>query len=65
MKKMKVDYGFACGRYWLQIDGKMICQTSGDDFWMTDSDVLSLIMVLFPNAFQDSVKYQDNPQDIK
>jgi len=25
---LKVDYGFACGRHWLSIDGKTICQTN-------------------------------------
>ena len=36
---LKVDYGFACGRHWVEIDGKVIAQTSGDDVWLRDEDV--------------------------
>lgn len=36
---LKVDYGFACGRHWIEIDGKTICQTSGDDIFLRDEDV--------------------------
>lgn len=35
----KCDYGFATGRHWVSIDGKVIAQTSGDDVWMRDEDV--------------------------
>ena len=36
---LKVDYGCACGRHWVEIDGKVIAQSSGDDVWMRDEDV--------------------------
>ena len=36
---LKVDYGFACGRHWIEIDGKVIAQTGGDDVWLRDEDV--------------------------
>lgn len=36
---LKCDYGFACGRHWVSIDGKVIAQSSGDDCWMRDEDV--------------------------
>ena len=35
----KIDYGFACGRYWVEIDGKTLAQTSGDDVWLRDEQV--------------------------
>lgn len=35
----KIDYGFATGRHWIEIDGKVIAQTSGDDVWLRDEDV--------------------------
>ena len=38
-----IDYGFACGRHWMSIDGKIIAQTKGDDCWMRDEDVHRLI----------------------
>lgn len=38
----KIDYGFATGRHWLQIDGHMIAQ-SGDEIWMRDEDVHRLV----------------------
>jgi len=34
-----IDYGFACGRHWIEIDGKIIAQTPGDDVWLRDEDV--------------------------
>jgi hypothetical protein len=36
---LKVDYGFACGRYWVEIDGKVISQTSATHVWLCDDDV--------------------------
>jgi hypothetical protein len=36
---LKCDYGFSCGRHWVEIDGKVIAQTSGDDVWLRDEDV--------------------------
>jgi len=35
----KIDYGFACGRHWIEIDGNVIAQTSGDEVWLRDEDV--------------------------
>lgn len=39
----KINYGFACGRHWLEIDGKIIAQTDGDDVYMRDADVCDLV----------------------
>jgi hypothetical protein len=36
---LKCDYGFSCGRHWVEIDGRTVAQTSGDDCWMRDEDV--------------------------
>jgi len=32
-----MNYGFACGRHWLSIDGRIIAQTPGD-IWLRDED---------------------------
>ena len=48
----KVDYGFSCGRHWLQIDNKVIAQTSGDDFYLPDDKIREFVCVLFgPKAW--------------
>lgn len=39
----KFDYGFACGRHWLQIDGKVVAQTEGDDVYLRDGDIVRLV----------------------
>jgi hypothetical protein len=36
---LKVDYGFACGRHWVEIDGTVISQTSATHVWLRDDDV--------------------------
>lgn len=38
-----IDYGFATGRHWIAIDGKIIAQTAGDDVWLRDEDVERII----------------------
>jgi len=50
-KKVKVDWGFACGRAWIEIDGKTICQTVGDDMYMTDDKVRELIELVFGDEY--------------
>ena len=55
---LKVDYGFSCGRHWLEIDGKMIAQTSGDDVWLRDEDIHRL-----GYAIIDHGKYWTDPKD--
>lgn len=40
----RIDYGFACGRHWMSIDGKVIAQTSGDDVYLPDEDVRRLVI---------------------
>ncbi len=52
----KCDYGFSCGRHWISIDDKIICQTSGDDVWMRDEDVHRLGYICF-----DHGKFWDKP----
>jgi hypothetical protein len=39
----KIDYGFSCGRHWIEIDGKVVAQTPGDDVWLRDEDVAALV----------------------
>lgn len=46
-RKVFIDYGFSCGRAWVEIDGKVIAQTTGDDFYMRNEDVQRLQEVLF------------------
>lgn len=61
MKKfgyVKVNYGFACGRHWIEIDGKIIAQTNGDDVWLRDEDIHRLGYALF-----DHGRYWDYPDD--
>ena len=43
----RCDYGFSCGRAWVTIDGRTICQTPRDDLWMADEDVCDLAYVMF------------------
>lgn len=38
-----IDHGFACGRHWISIDGKVIAQTSGNDVFMRDEEISRLI----------------------
>jgi hypothetical protein len=47
---LKVDYGFACGRHWIEIDGKTIAQTPGDDFWLRDEDIRNLAVAVIPGC---------------
>jgi hypothetical protein len=42
----QIEYGFACGRHWIEIDGKVIAQTLGDDIWMRDEDVAKMQKIL-------------------
>ena len=39
----KIEYGHACGRHWMSIDGKTIAQTPGD-IWLRDDDVRRLVV---------------------
>lgn len=41
--KHNIDYGFATGRHWMSIDGKMIYQGPGADVWMRDEDIHRLV----------------------
>ena len=43
---VSIDYGFSCGRHWVEIDGKMIAQTPGDALWMNDKDVRRLAIAV-------------------
>lgn len=45
-KKHSFDYGFACGRHWLEVDGQEISQTDGADIYMVDEIVDDLIKTL-------------------
>lgn len=47
---VSIDYGFACGRHWIEVDGKMIAQTHGDDFWMKDNDIRRLAQAIIPEC---------------
>jgi hypothetical protein len=38
----KIDHGFATGRHWIEIDGKTIADTDGDDIRLRDIDVLRI-----------------------
>jgi predicted amidohydrolase len=47
-----IDYGFSCGRHWVEIDGKVICQTEGDDLYLADADVAAIARLIFgPNCW--------------
>ena len=39
----KIDYGLACGRHWMEIDGQVIAQTESDAVWLRDEDVVWLV----------------------
>lgn len=44
----KVDYGYSCGRHWIEIDGITISQTHGfNNIWMSDSDVHRIGYLVF------------------
>ena len=51
----KIDYGYSCGRHWIEIDGKVIAQTPFDDVWLRDEDVHRLGYVVL-----DKGKYWTN-----
>lgn len=42
----KISWGFTCGRHWMEIDGKVIAQTPGNDMWMRDLEIELLQMFL-------------------
>lgn len=42
----KITYGFACGRHWMEINGKVVAQTAGDDVYLRDEDVRKLQLVV-------------------
>ena len=42
----KIKWGLSCGRNWIEIDGKVICQTQGDDVYLRDEDVSEIIKVV-------------------
>lgn len=42
-----IDYGCSCGRWWIEIDGKTIAQTSGDDLFLRDEDVKRICDLIF------------------
>lgn len=45
----KIDYGFSCGRHWIEIDGKVIAQ-SENDILMCDEDVHRLGYEILDNG---------------
>lgn len=47
---VSIDYGFSCGRHWIQIDGKTIAQTHGDDYWMPDEEIRRLAQAVVPGC---------------
>jgi len=47
---LKVDYGFSCGRHFIEIDGKIIAQTNGNDVWMRDEDISTLGRAVIPGC---------------
>ena len=57
---LKVNYGFACGRHWVEIDGHVIAQASGEDVPMRDEDVHRLGYVII-----DHGEFWDKPEEIK
>ena len=52
-KFLKCDYGYACGRAWIEIDGKVIAQTSGDDCRLLDEDVGRIIDCVWNGVAND------------
>lgn len=47
---VSIDYGFSCGRHWVAIDGKVIAQTSGDDFWLEDAQIRRMAIAVVPGC---------------
>lgn len=47
---LRVDYGFSCGRHWIDIDGKVIAQTPGDDFYLPDEKIAQLGLKVIPGC---------------
>lgn len=54
----KIDYGFSCGRHWIEIDGYTVAQFSGVDCWLRDEDVHR-----FGYVCLDRGKYWEAPTD--
>lgn len=51
-----IGYGFACGRHWMSINGKVIAQTSGDDCYLRDEDVERLVKATVRNCVWNEPK---------
>lgn len=54
---LKVDYGFSCGRHWIKIDDKIICQANCD-VYLKDEDVHRIGYFILDNG-----KYWRQPDD--
>ena len=39
---VRINHGFACGRHWVSIDGKVLAQTAGDSVPLRDGDVVRI-----------------------
>jgi hypothetical protein len=53
---VSIDYGYACGRHWVEIDGKVIAQTHGDDLWMKDEEIRRLAIAVIPGCVWEPYK---------
>lgn len=56
---LKCDYGFACGRHWVEIDGYVLAQVSGEACPLRDEDVHRIGYVCL-----DHGKYWDDPKKL-
>lgn len=45
-----IDYGAACGRHWVSIDGKVLAQTPGDRVPLRDGDVVRIARACIPGC---------------
>ncbi len=54
---VKCEYGFACGRHWVSIDGFVLAQASGEAVPLRDEDVQRIGYVCL-----DHGKYWDMPE---
>lgn len=55
----QIDYGSSCGRHFLEIDGKIIAQTSGDDAYIIDEHAKGIIDAVFHNKARNELEYNE------
>ena len=49
----KIDYGYSCGRHWVEIDGNLVAQSRDANLWLPD-DKAAVIFNVFNKLLRRS-----------